>query len=358
MGQFASLLRSPRVWLGFGLSILFIAIFVLRTDFSEIGDAFAEANYWWALASVPVYFAGAWFRAWRWGFLLKPLGKFSTFTLFPIVIIGFMANNLIPARAGEIVRAYIVGERQRVSKMAAFGTIAVDRVFDGIVLLLFLLVAGAVSGLSDELTTIAISMTVLFGVGLIVLAGLALSEGFARWSVGVALRVTPARLRPQVAGLAGSFVIGLHSLRSPLDMAGAFVTSVLSWLLEATMYYVVGLAFGLDLGFEVYLLICAGANLAISVLATQGGVGPFEVVTRETVAHFGGAGAESVASAYAVALHALVLIPVIVLGLYFLWAINLSLGEALKGRTAAVEQPLPATGEAATGLAGEEAGQG
>jgi uncharacterized membrane protein YbhN (UPF0104 family) len=163
--------------------------------------------------------------------------------------------------------------------------------------------------------------------------------------------VTPAKLRPQVEGLVASFVIGLHSLRSPLNMLGAFLTSIVSWLLEATMYYMIGLAFGLDLGFHVYLLITAGANLAISVLATQGGVGPFEVVTRETVVYFGvGSG---VASAYAVALHALVLIPVIVVGIYFLWAINLSLGEALRAR-AAVQPALGAASETSAGLTGEE----
>jgi uncharacterized membrane protein YbhN (UPF0104 family) len=113
----------------------------------------------------------------------------------------------------------------------------------------------------------------------------------------------------------------------------ASATSVVSWLLEATMYYMVGLAFGLHLGFDIYLLICAGANLAIAVIATQGGVGPFEFVAQQTAIHFGVA--SGLASAYAVALHALVLLPVIAVGLYALWAINLSLGEVLGGRARA-----------------------
>jgi uncharacterized membrane protein YbhN (UPF0104 family) len=303
------------MWIGLALSAVFIAIFVLRTDFSEIGDAFAHANYWWALAALPVYFTAAWFRAWRWKYLLRPLGEMRVSALYPIVIIGFMANNLIPARAGELVRAYIVGERAKVSKMAALGTIAVDRVFDGITLLPILLI------------------------GLLVMVALALSQGFSRWVVRLALRLTPSRLRAQVEGLVESFLTGLHSFRNPADMLAASITSLISWLLEATMYYMVGLAFDLGVGFHVYLLVAAGANLAIAVIATQGGVGPFEVVARETVAFFG---VESgVASAYAVALHALLLIPVIALGLYFLWAINLSLGDVLRGRVAATEPAGP-----------------
>jgi uncharacterized protein (TIRG00374 family) len=340
------LLRSRRLWLGVIVSLVFIAIFVIRTDFSEVGDAFRDANYAWAVASIPVYFAGSWFRAWRWRYLLRPLGEMRTAALFPIVIIGFMVNNLIPARAGELVRAYIIGERERVSKMAALGTIAVDRVYDGIVLLLFLLIVGAFAGVSAQLRGIAISMTVLFGIGLLVLVALALSERLSRWAVLTLLRFTPRRVKGQVEELAGSFLIGLHSFRSPYDMFAATATSVVSWLLEATMYYMIGLAFNLDLGFHVYLLITAGANLAISVLATQGGVGPFEVVAKETVTYFGVG--KGVASAYAVALHALVLFPVIALGLYFLWAINLSLGEVLRGPAAAEPNP--------SGLGGKEGG--
>ena len=329
------------MWLGVALSVVFIAIFVFgsRKDLGEIPDAFARANYWWALASLPVYFLGAWFRAWRWRYLLRPLGEMRVSSLFPIVIIGFMVNNLIPARAGELVRAYIVGEREKVSKMAALGTIAVDRVFDGITLLPILLIVGAVSGVNSELRTIAIWMTLLFGLGLAVLVAFALSEGLSRWSVALALRLVPARLKPQVQTLAESFLTGLHSFRSPTDMLLASATSVASWLLEATMYYMIGLAFNLSLGFDVYLLITAGANLAISVLASQGGIGPFEFVTQQTVIYFGVS--EGVASAYAVALHALVLLPVIALGLYFLWAINLSLGDVLRGRAAATEPAEP-----------------
>ncbi|MGA2286002.1 MAG: lysylphosphatidylglycerol synthase transmembrane domain-containing protein, partial [Dehalococcoidia bacterium] len=263
---------------------------------------------------------------------MRPLGELRVTALYPIVIIGFMANNLIPARAGELVRAYVVGEREKVSKMAALGTIAVDRVFDGITLLPILLIVGAVSGVNSELRTIAIWMTAIFGLLLVVLVVLALSAGLSRTAVDLALRLVPARLKPNVRALAESFLTGLHSFRSPIDMFLASATSVASWLLEATMYYMVGLAFGLHLGFDIYLLICAGANLAIAVIATQGGVGPFEFVAQQTAIHFGVA--SGLASAYAVALHALVLLPVIAVGLYALWAINLSLGEVLRGKGA------------------------
>jgi uncharacterized membrane protein YbhN (UPF0104 family) len=109
------------------------------------------------------------------------------------------------------------------------------------------------------------------------------------------------------------------------------ITSTVAWALEATMYFMVGVSFSLGEAFPIYLMVAAAANLAISVPSTSGGIGPFEALTKETLA-FVGVGA-SAAAAYAVALHALLLLPVVVAGLVFLWAINLSLGEALRRPT-------------------------
>ncbi len=340
------MLRSRRVWFGFAISLIFLVLFLARTDFAEIWDAFAEANYVIAFASLPVYFAGVWFRAWRWQYLLRPITKVTVWRLYPVVIIGLMANNLIPARVGELVRAFILGERERVSKAAALGTIAVDRLFDGLALIpMLVIVALLVGGGNEELEAdlyvtsfnvdfvgLAVLMAVLFGIAMVILTVLAVSEPWQRRFDVLVMRFTPARLRPTMEGLTTSFFSGLHSLRSPFDMGMALLLSVISWLLEATMYYIIGLAFDIDVGFQHFLLATAAANLAIAVLASQGGVGPFEFVTKQT---FIAAGVgSSVAAAYAIGLHALVLLPVIVLGLYFLGTMQLSLGEMFRRSTA------------------------
>ena len=123
-------------------------------------------------------------------------------------------------------------------------------------------------------------------------------------------------------------------------MAVVILTTGVAWLLEATMYYLVGLSFDLDQGFATFLLVAGAANLAITVPSTSGGIGPFELATREALISVGiSSGA---ASAYAVALHGFLLLPVIVAGLGFLWAINLSLA----GLTGRPREPLPASTEA------------
>jgi hypothetical protein len=337
------LLRSPRVWLGLLITAVFLALFLRQTDFGDIKDAFGGANYAIAFASLPVYFIGIWVRTVRWQYLLRPVKRVAAGRLYPVVIIGLMANNLIPARAGELVRAYILGDRERVSKAASLGTIAVDRLFDGLTLIPMLVIVAAVVGADEtfplavidydlSLFGLAIAMAALFGAAFAVLLVLAFSQRWRDWTDRLIHRLTPERLRPSVEGLAHSFFDGLKSLRSPIDLAIAWIMSTVSWLLEATMYYMVGLAFHIDAGFEYYLLATAAANLAISVLASQGGIGPFELVTKQT---FLAAGvADGTAKAFAIGLHALVLLPVIAVGLYFLGTMGLSLGEMFRRSTA------------------------
>jgi uncharacterized membrane protein YbhN (UPF0104 family) len=189
---------------------------------------------------------------------------------------------------------------------------------------------------------LSVVMAVLFGGALAVLFLLAFSEGWRGRVDRLIMALTPARFRPRVEGLAQPFFQGLDALRNPVDLAIAWMLSGISWALEATMYYMVGLAFGIDAGFHIYLLATAASNLAISLVASQGGIGPFELVTKQTLIAVGVG--SSAATAYAIGLHALVLLPVIALGLYFLGTMGLSLGEMFRRSTAASSQAVqPAT---------------
>jgi uncharacterized protein (TIRG00374 family) len=332
------LLKSRGFWLGILVSLIFIGLFVRSTDFGEVRDAFADANYAIAALSLPVYFAGLWLRTLRWQFLLRPVRRVPATRLFPVVIIGLMANNLLPARAGEQARANVLGQRERISKTTSLGTIAVDRLFDGVTLIPMLLIVAAFAGVdasfpvgfgkSLSFAGLGLVMAVLFGVALAVLFYLALSDSGRRFLHQLVHRFAPESLKPRIERLLQSFFDGLHALRSPADLAAAWVMSLASWTLEATMYYIVALAFGIHEGFHVFLLLTAAANLAIAIVASQGGIGPFELVVSRTLVAFGVSG--HLASAYAIGLHALLLFPIIALGLYLMWSMSLTFGDILK----------------------------
>jgi len=319
------LLRRKRFWFGIVVAVAFLAFFLARTDFGEISGAFSGADLLLAVAGVPLYFVGFWLRTLRWRTLLGPVTKITTARLYPVVLIGLMANNVAPARIGELVRAYLLGERESMSKSTALGTIAVDRAFDGLTLVIMLGIVVAISGADAAVQGVGVATALLFAAASAVLVALAFSPRQARGWLLRLVRLLPRALGERIEDLLDSFLSGLVALRSPTTLLVAAFFSVASWLTEATMYFIVGEAFHLDVGFDVYLIIVATANLALSIFASPGGVGPFEVATREVLVFFDVAGAS--ASAYALALHVLLLAPVIAVGFILLWATQVSLRD-------------------------------
>jgi glycosyltransferase 2 family protein len=336
------MIRRKRFWLGLSISALFLALFLARTDFDEIRESFAGADYLLAFAAIPLYFIGYWLRTLRWHYLLRPVADVSTSRLYPVTIIGLMANNIAPARIGELVRAYLVGERESISKSTALGTIAVDRAFDGLTLVAILGVVTAISGTSAGHQSLGIGAAALFFAGTIVLACLAWSPVRARaWMLRLS-HLLPSRIADKGEELMDSFLTGLVAVRNPSVLAKAAAASLASWAMEALMYYTVGEAFHLGVDFDVYLIIAAAANLALSIIASPGGVGPFELATQEVLLAYGVSGAA--AAAYAIALHALLLGPVILAGFLLIWSAQISLQELLGIPKPASAPPLAKAG--------------
>jgi uncharacterized protein (TIRG00374 family) len=339
------LLKSRGFWIGMVVTALLLGWFVWRNwdKFPDMKRAFEDADWKLALLALPVYFLGLFVRTIRWQYLLRPVRKVSAFRLYPVVLVGLMANNVLPARAGELARAYVLGQRERISKTTALGTIAVDRLFDGVTLVPMMFICAAIVGdqasfkvFGRDLNFVGLGtvMAILFGLALGVLFYLALSDHGRRTLHHWVHRFAPARFKPKVEGLLHSFFEGLHALRSPIDLGVAWLTSLISWTLEATMYFIVARAFGIHEGFAVFLLLTAAANLAIAIVATQGGVGAFELVVSKTIIAFGAASNATLqqdAAAYAIGLHAVLLVPVVVAGLVLMWSMDLSFGDMMRG---------------------------
>ncbi len=278
-------------------------------------------------------------RTIRWRLLLNPIRAVSTLRLYPVVLIGLMTNNVAPLRVGELVRAYLVGERESMSKSTALGTIAVDRAFDGLTLVIMLGIAAALSGSNGGVQGVGIFTAVTFGIASIVLMSLAIWPQRSRPLLTRFINFAPELIAAKIEALVDSFSVGLAALRSPGTLAIAAIASVSSWLIEGFMYWVVGQAFDLNVGFEVYLLILAGANLALSVFASPGGIGPFEAATQAILLSFAVSDAD--AFAYAIVLHVLLLGPVIIVGFILLWTGHHSLSQMLGVSSSPPPNPPP-----------------
>ena len=342
--------KSRRFWIGIAVTILFLFLFAFFFigSFGKMAEAFKSANYIFIIPAIALYFIAVWFRTLRWRFLLAPLGSFGVRRLFPVVVVGYMANNLLPARLGELVRAYYIREREGVSATASLATILLERVYDGLALLLFIalvfifLPMTGVSGLGSEdaplvLRTVPAILTALAFVG--VLAFLTLfalnprvGEAVARWVA----RLAPGRVRPRVQELVELFIGGLSALRSPRRQMGVLALSLPVWLFEGGMYLMIGLSFGLDglmsgaaFVLSVMFLVTAAANLALTLPSSPGGVGPFELLAAASLVLVGVE--KDVASSYALALHVVLLVPVTLLGLFYWWRQNFSLAQLTGG---------------------------
>lgn len=317
------MLRSPRLWLGFAVSALFVVLLLRQVDPGELADAVRGVRPAWLLAAGAVYLAGLWLRSLRWWLVLRPSLAISIRDTFVLVVIGSAANNLLPARAGELVRAGLLQQRHGGSWMLGLGTIALERVLDGIVLTVFLATTIALAGGSTLLRGLALFAGAVF-VAITPLIVLLIARPEATTAMVVRLpRLLPAALRPRARAWLNGFLGGLTTLRGPAAWSRVVAVTVVSWAFEAAAYWLVGVAFGLDVSPPLYLGVAAATNLAIAVPSTVGGIGPFEFFARETVVAYGAA--TTLATAYAIVLHALLLIPVVVAGLLLLWQRHIGL---------------------------------
>lgn len=300
-----------------------------------MGRALADANYVYLIPALLVYFLGVGFRAVRWKYLLKPLGNFSSMRLFPLIIIGFMVNNVVPGRLGVIARAYLLGEREGISKLAGGVTVAVERVFDGLALLFFLMVASFFIPLEGWTKTIAWVMPIIFVGALAAFLAMTFYENLTRRAARPFFRLVPHKWRDKADGWLDSALSGLHVLHNPKMLVIVFVSSLLVWLCEGSMFYIISISFELHQSFIMMLLVCSVASLAWAlIILTPGGIGPFDVAAKEVLLLFVPAvyvGSqllyEEAVTAYAIVLHAAILLPVIFLGLGMLWTQRISLAR-------------------------------
>jgi glycosyltransferase 2 family protein len=316
-----------KFWLGLIIGLFFLYLAFKGQDFNEIGQSLGQANYWWLIPGLASYFVGVGIRAVRWHYLLGPIQKVPTRRLFPVVVIGYMANNVLPVRMGEVVRAYVLDRREGVRKTAALATIVVERIMDGITMILFLAVASLFVTVNSDIQGIEKLAAGVFLAGIVLFFVVAHSKTWMKRLENFGLRFVPGAIRPKVAGLAESFIDGLQVLRQWKDLLIVFGLSILAWTCEAGMFWMVALAFNtLNLSVAAIFMTLAVANLATLVPSTPGYVGPFDAAAKLVLQGIFGVG--SVALSYVILLHAALYLPVTILGLYYWVKEHFSFKEA------------------------------
>jgi len=308
-------------WLKFlvalGISLVFSVLFLLSIDLAKAASALADANYLYVVPALGLFAISLVFRSLRWQYFYGPARGLGWRVLLSPLLIGYAGNNLLPLRAGELLRAQILAERRGIPRMVTFGTLMMERLFDGFILAAFLVWGLLLAGTGGAYLGAGLLIAALALVGFAAGTLLAHNPRLPARLVSRPLPFVPDRLRDEVASLSESFLGGFTVLTSASRFGLAALTSAAAWGLELLMYWVISRAFSLDASFITIAFAGSAANVAMSIPSAQGGVGPFQVLALQALLQFGVA--RSAAAAYAVALHIFLVGPVSLVGLFFLW---------------------------------------
>ncbi|HDQ26747.1 MAG TPA: flippase-like domain-containing protein [bacterium] len=344
------MIRKKRFWLGIAVTLVCLYFVFRGIDFGELAAILTNINPGLLALAVAVYIGGYYIRAARWRVLLKHIKPFKARELFPYLVMGFMFNNILPARAGEFIRAYITGAKKGISKSSTFATIVIERVFDGLIMIFYFILGylaftfvanqsqefmsfelfGRTLGIKDAVMVFAVGGSAVFAAVFITIVFLVFKKEPTVNFLHRVVAFFPKKFGDLFSGLIDTFIEGFGVLRDKKDLITVFLLSFTAWTVEACTYYMMAMAMGIKISFLVVVLIMAVSNFAIMAPSTSGGVGPFEFFGVGVMLLF--AFTKEQATAYVVAIHAMILLPIIVLGLVFMVIEGLSFKKLIKAK--------------------------
>ncbi len=319
-----------KLWVGIAISAFFLFLLFRKIDFDKLAAAFALMDYRYLLPALALTFVSYYLRAVRWKFLLLPVKRTRLANLFPSTLIGYMANNLLPARLGEFVRAYSLGQKEGIGTSAVFASLVVDRLCDGFTILLVLLITFFTIRLPAGMEHIQRGLVtggyVTFALYLAVIAFLTLLKKRTDWTVrllGRAVATVSAPLAAQVTEQTRSFISGIRIPKGAPRVSAIAVSSLLIWASAIWPVDLVLRSFGTQLPATASMFIMVFLVFAVMVPASPGYVGTyhFACVTALSAFQIGSEKALSIA----LVIHGLSFFPVIAAGLFCLWRDKLSL---------------------------------
>jgi hypothetical protein len=266
--------------------------------------------------------------------LFRPERKIAFKDLLPTMAMGRGANNIYPFRVGEIVRWALFHRINGVSGPLALASILIERVFDGLTMLLFLVVVTLVGGLPAEWRELAYGALALFGAALGTIYALVLwPSQFQRWAAWLIGHLVPAGFRERAEGISNRLIVSFATIRTAGSLTQVLLSSILVWSFETAMYRTMMVAFGFDVTTHRLLLMSAAANLATSLPSAPGNIGTFDGAVILSLKPTIG---ENLAIAYISLLHAVLWSTETLAGLFYMWRTGTTRREI--ARMAAAEQ--------------------
>lgn len=318
--------------IGLALSAFCLYLVFRKIDIAALGQALARLDWALLLAAIAVFLTTFIVRTFRWQSLLTPTKPVPFRRLFGVIFIGYMANNVLPARLGEFVRAYVLSRKEGVRKSTTLATIFIERIFDGLSLLFILgalLIAHELGFISAEhefpasIQLAALGAAVVFVGAFGFVAALEFSPGFGGTLAKLIHKFAPATIAPKLESILGAFVEGVSCLRSARRLAFVFGASLLVWAIEGSTYAMMGQAFHMELPLRAFFITMVIVNLGTIIPSAPGFVGTFQLFCWMSLGMFGVT--KEAAVSYGLVLNVAEYVPVTLLGIMFLAMENLTL---------------------------------
>ena len=274
--------KWQNVMLNLGISLFFLDFVFAEIEWDTFAQALVQANYLWLIPCTIFVFIHLYFRTLRWQWLLKPIGDVSFWPAFRALVIGITGNVILPARAGEFIRAYVIGRSTGVSKTGAFATLVVERIFDGLTVLLVLL-GVIIFGIHNEDLQRAGMLGAIFYIG----ALLALFVFMAKrhWADAIIHRLLPEKFADMALGILDGFTSGLTVLKNPRMLGMVTLWNVLTWVAIPISFYFALRAFdfGSSVPWSAAILMLPAMALALTIPGAPAGVGLVQFAVKLTL---------------------------------------------------------------------------
>jgi uncharacterized protein (TIRG00374 family) len=322
-----------KVVVGLLISAGFLLYALSQVDYPEVIKAFAQASYGWTIPMMITVIITMAIRAARWRWLLSPIKSLRFNTLFSSVMIGFMANNLLPARIGEVVRAISLSRKHSLSRSAVFATVVAERVFDSLGLLFVFFLTLLAIDYPDDLKKAGLFALFLTFLLLIFLYLLKVKTDLAVKLIGDPIRLLSSKLSQKSESILRKFADGLSILTSPGSVVIIFLYSVFLWVFTGCAGYLIFIAFGLYPSLWAAFILLFVTVLAVSLPSSPGYIGTFHAACIiafsliNSLGLFGQEVSNSVALSYSIILWSCQFFPITVVGLYYLRKEHLSFHE-------------------------------
>jgi len=304
---------AVRIGLGSVATGIFLWLFLRQVDLGAAWKKMTALPPWTMLAALGLIFVNVFAMALRWRYLLEGAGyKLSLRRLVSTVCVGRGANNVLPARGGDLLRIESMRELAAVPAFVSAGTLFAERLLDGVVLAAWIVVGALLLGEGGELLLTGVALSAGAVLGIVLVAVAAQDPQRTEAFVWRAARRLPPRWRARVGRSTVHFVEGLGAFHGRRRFTLVVLTSIAMWSADVFMYALVGHAFGLDLRTGGYFLLDGIGNLALAVPATAAGLGSFDYLTL--LAAKGINVPADKATAYVLTMHALAVLPITILG--------------------------------------------